>query len=113
MMNRRIHFKHTGDDGGVGKSGPIICDKGFKVRFDLVGSSSWACIASAYVFLMDSKVPVDQFWDTLMSVWKKEDRNVQAYGVYTLYPFPFNLKTVFNNDSRGNRTSPVILEYDR
>ena len=62
---------------------------------------------------MDSKVPVDQCGKTLNSVYKKEDRNVQAYGVYTTSPFPFNLKTVFNNESEGNFTSPVILEYDR
>ena len=103
----------SGDGWCDAISGPIECDKGFKVRFDLVGSSSWDEYTFAAVFLMDSKVPVDQCRNTLNSVYKIEDRRVQAYGVWTTDPSPYNLKTVFNNDSYGNRTSPVILEYDR
>ena len=64
-QNKAVGFIRTKDyigEGGLfGKSGPIKCDKGFKVRFDLrnpmQGESDWT---GTFVCLVDDRIPVSQ-----------------------------------------------------
>ena len=54
-----LKFKAIVDTSGNSKSGPIKCDKGFKVRFDLRtpenGYDNWGNLS---IFLIDSQVPL-------------------------------------------------------
>ena len=55
-MEKKFKYKF---ESGTGKSGPIHCDKGFKVRFDLRKPSEdkddWSGVG---VFMTDMLVPI-------------------------------------------------------
>ena len=118
LESKTIRFLKINDDGWYcAKSGPIKCDKGFKVRFDLrtpfPGKTDWTGTA---VYLIDSQVPVDDHEDMLDSGDYKEDPSVHAYGVWPYEPSTLNIKTESNNTTEDNRlpsSSPITMEYDR
>ena len=97
-----------------GKSGPIKCDKGFKVRFDLVkpvpGSSNWN---DTYIILADSKIPADQLWHKADSLDDEEDSSVHVYGVCRSNNYPCNLKKDSSTGKQLPHSSPITMEYDR
>ena len=82
------------------KSGPIKCDKGFKVRFDLrtpepdrkYGIKNFVNYWAVGVYLIDSQVPLDDYFDMKESVKNKEDPSVHCYGVYPTWLWSYNLK---------------------
>ena len=93
-------------------SGPIECTKGFKVQFKLL-NNDYGGWYSTFVYLIDSKIPVDQHENKMDSVLNKEDPNVYAYGVFGSYHEPCNLKTNSNNGLELSMSDPITLEYDR
>lgn len=109
LQSKTIRFKRIDDfGGGYPKSGPIKCDKGFKVRFDLrtpyPRRNDWRY---AGIFLIDSQVPFKDYGKMFNSVYKKEDPSVHFYGVYPGTPDIVNLKQEWAKkkikDKRGNK----------
>ena len=74
LQNATIGFlciKYTGK-WLYGKSGPIQCDKGFKVRFDLQNpSTGWNAWNDTMVILADASTPVSEFGKKAYSLAKK------------------------------------------
>ena len=94
-------------------SGPIECTKGFKVQFKLLksypGYNDWV---NTFVYLIDSRIPVDQHYAKMDSVYNKEDPSVYAYGVYEYSNTPCNLKKI-TSGSHLSYTDPITLEYKK
>ena len=125
LQSKTIRFKRICDFGGYfAKSGPIKCDKGFKVRFDLrtpwPGRNDWF---DAWIYLIDSQVPFDDYYKMQDPVRNKEDPSVHCYGVYPSRPNLLNLKqewaeakieTEYGRMVSGlPSSSPITMEYDR
>jgi len=60
LQSKTIRFKVINDNYCRARSGPIKCDKGFKVRFDLrtpaEDRNDWA---GTKIYLIDSQVPLE------------------------------------------------------
>ena len=93
LQSKTIRFKKIKGYGGFARSGPIKCDKGFKVRFDLrtpdENRNGWC---NTGIYLIDSQVPLKDYTKMANSLYKKEDPSVHCYGVYPHMSTPFNLK---------------------
>ena len=109
-------YRNDLDDGWYrsGKSGPIKCDKGFKVRFDLVKPCpNWSNWGWTYIILADSKIPVHQLRNKAYSLCRKEDSSVHVYGVCLADNRPCNLKKDSSTGKELPDSSPITMEYDR
>ena len=93
LESKTIRFLRIGSTSSCAKSGPIKCDKGFKVRFDLRtprdGDNDWY---DTLVYLIDSQVPIKGHYKMVDSVNNKEDPSVHAYGLLPYLPRLDNLK---------------------
>ena len=84
LQSKTIRFKRIKSNGDYcARSGPIKCDKGFKVRFDLRTPSlnlynDWD---GTWIYLIDSQVPLKGYFKMQDLVKKKEDPSVHCYGV--------------------------------
>ena len=118
METNSIDFEYvgTGPHGyGYAISGPIKCDKGFKVRFDLrsphQGHTNWY---DTLVYLVaHDKDTFDKWCWGAFEVHEKEDKTFPFYGVFWDTNDPCNLKKKSKTEARLSRKEPIYLEYAR
>ena len=125
LQSKTIRFKKIEDGRYYARSGPIKCDKGFKVRFDLrtplKDRNDWR---GTWIYLIDSQVPLKDYRNMINSVWKKEDPSVHCYGVLPEELILYNLKQEWMKEKGGKinyyngycdlpSSSPITMEYDR
>ena len=94
LQSKTIRFERIKNyDWGYARSGPIKCDKGFKVRFDLRtpcdNRNDWY---GTEFYLIDSQVPLKDYYMRQIPVINKEDPSVHYYGVGPRWPSLYNLK---------------------
>ena len=125
LQSKTMRFERIKNyDWGYARSGPIKCDKGFKVRFDLRTTrndrNDWG---NTVIYLIDSQVPLEDYDDMFDSVKDEEDPSVHCYGVSPSRLTLYNLKQEWAKekvkDKEGDMvsglpsSSPITMEYDR